>query len=1184
MNAHHEWWNSSIQTPKRSDELVQILDENNYWLVNEPDTPTYFYRTGKGTSIIDLTFASPGLADEVRNWCLDPDAETGSDHGTIRYELVSTSSLLTTPLAPKYNWRKADWDKFTSLLTSTSAATYSVWHQLHQNPSPINLDNSAQLLRDLILEAVEASVPHINLSPRSKRWWHQGLRSSRTSMNNARKLWKRSRLDIDHQTFKKLRNQYFREIRKAKEETWKDFLKNAKGKDIFTALRFSKQHKTERTPTINYDNHSVNTFEEKASIFRKAMFPPPPIAHPQPFQIPPKPLPWKTFTPSEIQKAIFTSAPNKAPGPDGLQFLYLRHAYRAIPTYFNDLFSTLGSVGYHPKCWRQATTVIIPKNNKPDYCNPKAYRPIALLNCLGKVLEKLMASRLSYMSEVHDLLHHDQIGGRPQRSAIDAAMALAHEVETGHHNGEVTSVLLMDVRGAFDNVSKTRLLMTMRRLAIPSAILSWTETFLSDRLTSLSFDGQKDSLQPICTGIPQGSPASPILFLLYIRPLFDDLNNKQPTIWTPSYIDDVALVTKGPSKAFNARKLEAAARIAFQWANNNAVLFDDTKTEALHFHRHRNGDISDDETITLPNQTIITPGTSGGNPEAVRWIGIWFDRKLNFRHHVKLKTASGKRALGVLMRLANTESGLSPPAMRQLYLACVVPITDFGAEVWWKEQKIYSDQLQTIQNIALRKILGAFRTTPTSAMHIEAAIPPVHIRLTHLQRKYAIRILTMPMSHPVRQRCPLSFPPALYAMIGPDEGSEKWIEWDTLNVERKPYQSRLVKCLSTLSPWISNASDIESSSIDEAPPWTETSVKIMISDNSKDDTAKAHTQQVARLLADKKNIIAYSDGSMCQDKVGTGAVIYIPGLPAIELSIPMGCQVEVYDAELLGIKIAANKALHTIKSNGWKRKNVWIFVDNQAAIRRVTSLHHGPGQEIAIEIANISNQLKTLHCDLLIQWVPGHTSIPGNEKADELAKHATEQQPPREYQTSLSYLKRVVRGKMIEEWKDWWHKHPNKGSEYSSPFLSKPNVLFKTGNRMLVATAVQLRTSHGYFKSYLHKISENNTVTPYCSCPRGFLQNPRHLLLHCSNYKYQREQLRNLLHHKNPKLNLQSLPYSDTCSYGLEYFLKSTMIATRQWNLGNTTPSQIPPSNSTRQSRSWGTLHEIEDEHEERGE
>jgi hypothetical protein len=85
-------------------------------------------------------------------------------------------------------------------------------------------------------------------------------------------------------------------------------------------------------------------------------------------------------------------------------------------------------------------------------------------------------------------------------------------------------------------------------------------------------------------GIPQGSPASPILFLLYLHPLFDAVQSAYPMLWAPSYIDDVALVTHSQMHEDNTHALEAATHIAFQWANNNAVTFDDNKSELLHFH------------------------------------------------------------------------------------------------------------------------------------------------------------------------------------------------------------------------------------------------------------------------------------------------------------------------------------------------------------------------------------------------------------------------------------------------------------------------------------------------------------------------------------------------------------------------------------------------------------------------
>src|SRR5437660_4363789 len=101
-----------------------------------------------------------------------------------------------------------------------------------------------------------------------------------------------------------------------------------------------------------------------------------------------------TVTNSEIKNAIFTSNPKKAAGPDNINFLCLQNAYNAKVTTFHILYKCLTNVGYQPRCWREATCAIIPKSNKTDYKTPKSYQPIALLNCLEKVIEKIFATRL----------------------------------------------------------------------------------------------------------------------------------------------------------------------------------------------------------------------------------------------------------------------------------------------------------------------------------------------------------------------------------------------------------------------------------------------------------------------------------------------------------------------------------------------------------------------------------------------------------------------------------------------------------------------------------------------------------------------------------------------------------------------------------------------------------------------
>ena len=119
------------------------------------------------------------------------------------------------------------------------------------------------------------------------------------------------------------------------------------------------------------------------------------------------------------------------------------------------------------------------------------------------------------MAERFNLLDRLQIEGRPKRLAVDAAMYLATLIDEGNRKGKTLSTLCIDVKGAFDNVFKERLLHTMRSMKLDQKTTRWVETFLSERMANLSFDKGSEKISPINTGIPQGSPVSPILFLFY---------------------------------------------------------------------------------------------------------------------------------------------------------------------------------------------------------------------------------------------------------------------------------------------------------------------------------------------------------------------------------------------------------------------------------------------------------------------------------------------------------------------------------------------------------------------------------------------------------------------------------------------------------------------------------------------
>ena len=310
--------------------------------------------------------------------------------------------------------------------------------------------------------------------------------------------------------------------------------------------------------------------------------------------------------------------------------------------------------------------------------------------------------------------------GRRYRTAIDAVLCLLNEITQADNNKKILSILIFDVKGAFDHVSKTRLLDTMQHLHLYPAVIRWTDSFLSNRQIGLAFDREREDLQPVNTGIPQGSTISPILFCIYLRFLLTTIQQQNPKTTTTSYIDDVACLVVGNSEEENCKELEAVARTAFQWGDNIAVPFDDPKTELIHFHRQQH---SPQCSVTLPNGTTIMPST------VVRWLGMYFVRKLTFKVHVDKKITSAGRALQMFTRLKTIEWGRSSQHLRQLYTtsSCVLPILDFGAEDWWRGQKGYADKLQQLQNTASRRILGAFRTSPIIELELEATLLPTSI-------------------------------------------------------------------------------------------------------------------------------------------------------------------------------------------------------------------------------------------------------------------------------------------------------------------------------------------------------------------------------------------------------------------------------------------------------------------------
>ena len=202
------------------------------------------------------------------------------------------------------------------------------------------------------------------------------------------------------------------------------------------------------------------------------------------------------------------------------------------------------------------------KPNKPDYSIPKSYRVISLLNCLGKVVEKIVATALSNLCEENKLLHKGQFGYRKQRNAIDAVAKLILTTENAWNSKQQLGALFMDVKGAFDCVIKQQLIQRLVELKIPGFLVKWVDSFLTDRQAQLVIDGFTCQLQDICAGVPQGSLVSPILFNMYLSGIFEKIEQENPDITALSFADDIGFLAPGKTVEDIQKALSQAGDLA----------------------------------------------------------------------------------------------------------------------------------------------------------------------------------------------------------------------------------------------------------------------------------------------------------------------------------------------------------------------------------------------------------------------------------------------------------------------------------------------------------------------------------------------------------------------------------------------------------------------------------------------
>jgi len=336
----------------------------------------------------------------------------------------------------------------------------------------------------------------------------------------------------------------------------------------------------------------------------------------------------------------------------------------------------------------------------------------------------------------------------PGLSTYDACLTLPNDVRTLQRPCIKVSSMFLDIKEGFDNVDNNTLARILREGGIPPYLVSWVSSFLAERSCTLIFQGAPGTPPRVNVGAPQGSPISPLPFLLYVAPVHFGIRRGLMI----SYVDDFDLTVASLSYRGNIRRLQELFERLERRASRLGVSLSLAKTELIHWRtpsqRHGPRCVS----------PIQIKGELFHRGNSVRWLRYWFTPTLDPAAHFSRRLALAQCAFALIRRLSPPGAALPPYLCHRLTTSIIAPILLYGADLFTPSVGT-TNPLDTFWRKVQRWTTNCFSATPTGILSVESCLPPVSLLITHRQRLAALRVGCAPPSvHTATARLHPSFP------------------------------------------------------------------------------------------------------------------------------------------------------------------------------------------------------------------------------------------------------------------------------------------------------------------------------------------------------------------------------------------------------------------------------------------
>ena len=678
-------------------QFVECLQDS--FLHQHIDQPTR-YRAHQEPTIDDLILTSDEFLIEDIQYM----SHLGhSDHLTLKFTIDFTPCRSAAPpKVKKFQYQKADINKLKQMLNLDWEAELA----------DLNIQDAYQKFLDKYKEAEAECVPttETNTSDNfTKPMWmkYQTVKAIKkkhsdwasyltTKHENQWEEYRSSRNKVSHLTYRDRRD-FERKLAAEIKENCKAFWKYAGSK---------RKLKRAIPKLLRKDGSTAETDKEKADVLNSqftSVFTQEDLHNVPEFENIEMASKLSSITVTEeiLLKHLKSLRIDKAAGPDDVHPFILKNLAETLVKPLTLLFNLSLTEKNLPDIWRKGIITAIFKKGAKN--QPSNYRPISLTSVICKLLERIVVDCIiQHLTSniIYDKRQHGFTKKRSTETNLLEALNIWSEA-LSHHLP--VDVIYLDLEKAFDKVPHHRLILQLKRYGIDGDLLSWIQSFLSNRKQLVKVGDQQSEEASVLSGVPQGSVLGPVLFLIFVSDIsglvknFVSLFADDTKLYT--FLLDLLLNELEEADMYTTESIQKDINSVAHWSENMQMNFNIEKCHSLHM-----GSNNKHHQYTIPRQsgTILKENSCSytytfhklTQVADEKDLGVTVDEQLKFKKHIEDKIATANKMLGIIR---HTFKHLDNRSFSLLYKSMVRLHLEYASIIWSPHTKHYQEMIEKVQ-------------------------------------------------------------------------------------------------------------------------------------------------------------------------------------------------------------------------------------------------------------------------------------------------------------------------------------------------------------------------------------------------------------------------------------------------------------------------------------------------------